>query len=494
MSYLSHIQQSRRDLIDEKKQDVTFLQYIVQELNMEPNGEHRRNEGWNDEALETLYRSPNSIRSGVYNFLRVPFSLERFIAYAIMVCIDTFLYYVTLLPIRLIFTAKKLLLRHPLKIQDICDILRLFTMFVTLFTLMPLFNYSFLYHYIRGQSTLKLYVTYNMLELFDKMSSAFGIDIQDAMYYSATKLYFDRGVQVPERFFVARDCVLSIFGYIVYLFIHTTLLYVRIITLNVALNSSNNALFTLLVSNNFLELKKPIFKRFAKENVFQFSCHDATERFQLLIFGLIIAMQNSRAAVFTGQEIWDVSHCLMAEVVVDFLKHAFIAKFNDISSTVYGKFLDKLCEDMTDDRLQDTFLDNMNIASRRLGFTPIPLVTIVLYVTYLYFDPSRQDSLRRWLFYFQLFITLLLFKLLINIFVVGFASRRRVKMEHSNKLRMELERLKQGSKNALEDREDRFQATNTAPTMDEDNEHNPSRQLNLTKIFRYALFGKRLPE
>jgi hypothetical protein len=42
--------------------------------------------------------------------------------------------------------------------------------------------------------------------------------------------------------------------------------------MNVAINSHNNALLTLLISNQFVELKGSVFKKFEKENLFQISC------------------------------------------------------------------------------------------------------------------------------------------------------------------------------------------------------------------------------
>jgi hypothetical protein len=50
------------------------------------------------------------------------------------------------------------------------------------------------------------------------------------------------------------------------------LIYVRVITLNVAVNSYNNALLTLLVSNNFIEVKASVFKNYKEENLFQVTC------------------------------------------------------------------------------------------------------------------------------------------------------------------------------------------------------------------------------
>ncbi len=45
------------------------------------------------------------------------------------------------------------------------------------------------------------------------------------------------------------------------------------VTLNVAINSHNNALLTLLISNQFVELKGSVFKKFEKDNLFQIACN-----------------------------------------------------------------------------------------------------------------------------------------------------------------------------------------------------------------------------
>lgn len=56
------------------------------------------------------------------------------------------------------------------------------------------------------------------------------------------------------------------------LVIHTMLLLVQATSLSVAINSYNNALITILVSNNFVELKGSVFKKFETHNLFQMSC------------------------------------------------------------------------------------------------------------------------------------------------------------------------------------------------------------------------------
>lgn len=53
---------------------------------------------------------------------------------------------------------------------------------------------------------------------------------------------------------------------------HTLVLFYQLVTLNVAINSYSNALLTLLLSNQFVEIKGSVFKKFEKENLFQLTC------------------------------------------------------------------------------------------------------------------------------------------------------------------------------------------------------------------------------
>jgi hypothetical protein len=130
---------------------------------------------------------------------------------------------------------------------------------------------SKLYHVVRGQrfvlvvfySVIKLYVIFNVLEICDKLCSAFGHDILDALFSRSTST-----TPSKRRFTRFTYFIISF----IYICGHTLVLFYQLITLNVAINSYNNALLTLLLSNQFVELKGSVFKRFEKENVFQMSC------------------------------------------------------------------------------------------------------------------------------------------------------------------------------------------------------------------------------
>lgn len=213
---------------------------------------------------------------------------------------------------------------------------------------------------------------------------------------------------------------------LVYTVTHATALFYQVVTLNVAVNSYSNALITLLLSNQFVEIKSTVFKKFEKENLFQLTCADVVERFQLWLMLIIIASRNivetgnfslgdslasfvssnpspstnstpltnppGSSSSFLPQSftflpsvvfssLSNVSPFLTAvghvlgpflvvlgsEMLVDWLKHAYINKFNNIRPSIYGRFLDILAKDYYTNAFGDQNL------TRRLGMPVIPL-------------------------------------------------------------------------------------------------------------------------
>ena len=57
--------------------------------------------------------------------------------------------------------------------------------------------------------------------------------------------------------------------------LHSGLLFLQMITLNVVVNTYNSGLLVLLVSNQFVELKSNVFKKFSTDHLFQMSCAGA---------------------------------------------------------------------------------------------------------------------------------------------------------------------------------------------------------------------------
>jgi hypothetical protein len=69
-----------------------------------------------------------------------------------------------------------------------------------------------------------------------------------------------------------------------YILVHACLFFVNVATLNVAINSADGALLSLLISGNFAEIKTSVFKKFDANNLFQVASSDVTERFKLFVF------------------------------------------------------------------------------------------------------------------------------------------------------------------------------------------------------------------
>ncbi|RDW85586.1 hypothetical protein BP5796_03911 [Coleophoma crateriformis] len=253
---------------------------------------------------------------------------------------------------------------------------------------------SRMYHSIRGQAAIKLYVIYNVLEVCDRLFSALGQDIFECLFSDETL----------ERNSNGRSKVLRPLGMfflaLAYNVIHAAALFYQVITLNVAVNSYSNALLTLLMSNQFVEIKSTVFKKFEKDNLFQLTCADVVERFQLWLMLMIIACRNivevgglsalSNASdevtksgpirsnsmlpnsfqilpSWPGELLSPFLIVLGSEMLVDWVKHAYISKFNSVKPAVYQRFLDVLAKDY----YTNAFV-NQNLI-KRLGLPVVPL-------------------------------------------------------------------------------------------------------------------------
>lgn len=303
--------------------------------------------------------------------------------------------------------------------DDKADILKGLLMIATCCVLM-FFDASRMYHWIRGQAAIKLYVIYNVLEVSDRLFAAIGQDVLECLF---SREALER--KPDGRSKVSRPFWLFLLA-LAYTVIHATALFYQVMTLNVAVNSYSNALITLLLSNQFVEIKSTVFKKFEKENLFQLTCADVVERFQLWLMLTIIASRNivetgafnvfgtlgssiggdsststnstplstpprsstsilpQAFTIFPSSLIASFSNIntflpamvqvlgpflvvLGSEMIVDWLKHAYINKFNNTRPTIYGRFFDVLAKDYYNHAFGDQNL------TRRLGLPVIPL-------------------------------------------------------------------------------------------------------------------------
>ncbi|CAG7989869.1 unnamed protein product, partial [Penicillium nalgiovense] len=305
--------------------------------------------------------------------------------------------------------------------DDKADILTGLLMIATCCVLMY-FDASRMYHWIRGQAAIKLYVIYNVLEVSDRLLAAIGQDVLECLF---SREALER--RPDGRSKIIRPFWLFLVA-LVYTVSHALSLFYQVMTLNVAVNSYSNALITLLLSNQFVEIKSTVFRKFEKENLFQLTCADVVERFQLWLMLTIIASRNivetgafnfvgnlGLGSSFPGQSSTITNSTplstpprtassilpqaftlfpssilssfnsvnsfiptlaqvlgpflvvLGSEMLVDWLKHAYINKFNNNRPAIYSRFLDVLAKDYYTNAFGEQNL------TRRIGLPVIPL-------------------------------------------------------------------------------------------------------------------------
>ena len=219
--------------------------------------------------------------------------------------------------------------------------------------------------------------TAETFQVCDKLFAALGQDIFECLFSNETL----------ERDVDGRSKILRPFGMfilaLIYNVIHAAALLYQVITLNVAVNSYSNALLTLLMSNQFVEIKSSVFKKIEKDNLFQLTCADVVERFQLWLMLMIIALRNivevgglsilsssggaggaesvkesipirsysilpnsfTILPNWTGEVLSPFLLVLGSEMLVDWIKHAYINKFNNVKPAIYQRYLDVLAKD-----------------------------------------------------------------------------------------------------------------------------------------------------
>ncbi|XP_035524785.1 transmembrane anterior posterior transformation protein 1 homolog [Morone saxatilis] len=322
-------------------------------------------------------------RERVYTCMRIPKELEKLMIFGFFLCVDAFLYVFTLLPLRVLLAVLRLLTlpccgfsgSRLLQPAQVCDMLKGLIL-VLCFSMMHYVDYSMMYHLIRGQSVIKLYLIYNMLEVADRLFSSFGQDILDALYWTAT----EPKERKRDSIGVIPHFIMAVF----YVFLHAILIMVQASTLNVAFNSHNKSLLTIMMSNNFVEIKGSVFKKFEKNNLFQMSNSDIKERFTSYVLLLIVCLRNMEQFAWNPDHLWvlfpDVFMVVTSEVAVDIIKHAFITKFNDITADVYSEYRASLAFDLVSSRQKNACTDYSDSVARRMGFIPLPLAVLLIRV------------------------------------------------------------------------------------------------------------------
>ena len=410
------------------KRNYFWREYVLAELGLAPS--NRENDEKSNAELANA-------RQRVFDLLwHLPRELERLCFYGCLLCGDAILGILTSLPVRVFvltsrglfalissyffnpakyaaavglrkkmdasspdvdgdgdppspMTRRQSWAKHPLAREQLCDLLWLSMLAAAVFLSYSL-DVSVLYHYVRGQEVIKLYMAASVLECFDKLCCSFNGNVLDALTHSVDKIVdtaqhkFSRRRDVfvcGLQLFV--DVILSTFATAS----HTFVLLLHAVTLSVAMNSHTNAMLLVLISNNFSEMKGHVFKKQDEAKLFGVTRLDIIERVHLTVCLLFVAAQRIIAAgsISGGLTKKFATDCLLvlgSEVFVDIVKHSFMAKFNSLRPATYRRYFRQFCREHV--KLAQSYKIH-----RVVGFVPLAPAALLLRVV-----PPLYETLR----------------------------------------------------------------------------------------------------
>ncbi|KAJ3323714.1 hypothetical protein HDV06_001444 [Boothiomyces sp. JEL0866] len=289
----------------------------------------------------------------ILNFISVPRQLERFLLLGFFICLDSFLYIFTILPIRIVIAVYSFF-RGNIKPAQKTDLIK-GTLIVICSYFIQNVDSSRLYHLIRGQAIIKLYFIFNALEgsVFKKFEKAnlFQLSCSD----------------IVERFQLST-----------FLFIITIRNCLEILG-NGAIGDliDNSQLIVTTIINSVTSFITTIDTTLSIDNFSSLSSS---------IYNSIIAILNSNQFTLVQIIIGPAVVVYGTEIMVDWIKHAFIVKFNGISPTVYQRYSESLCRDLLGissteiNKRHVNQIDRSPIVAKRIGFVSIPLACLVIRV------------------------------------------------------------------------------------------------------------------
>jgi len=179
-----------------------------------------------------------------------------------------------------------------------------------------------------------------------------------------------------------------------------------------------------MISNNFVELKGSVFKKFDKNNLFQLTCSDVRERFHLSVLLFIVVIQTMKEFDWSITQFCvmlpDCFAVLFTEILIDWVKHAFITRFNELPESIYREYTTSLAYDMTQTRQKHAFSDHSDLVARRMGFIPFPLAVVLIKAIY---TAVSFENLAAWLLFLLAYLFAMGLRICLTICALGKACK-----------------------------------------------------------------------
>ncbi|KFG29888.1 putative membrane protein, partial [Toxoplasma gondii TgCatPRC2] len=202
-----------------------------------------------------------------------------------------------------------------------------------------------------------------------------------------------------------------------------------------------SAMFLIVVTNNFGEIKSSVFKKFSPTTLYSIVAADVVERFQLCCDAFIVSLKLATAASPRATSLAAVCSWLcgvfLLEIAVDWVKFLYLVKFNNIQATAFDEYQHVLLADVLLSRVpqaQRHLLPDGNfkvpcrgmyafshIPTRRIGFMELPIVTLIIACLPVVSWTSPSTLVYALLGWLCLFVS----KVLLSLMIVAFATKRR---------------------------------------------------------------------
>eukprot|EP01104_Vermistella_antarctica_P010901 TRINITY_DN2962_c0_g1_i1.p1 TRINITY_DN2962_c0_g1~~TRINITY_DN2962_c0_g1_i1.p1 ORF type:complete len:519 (-),score=103.56 TRINITY_DN2962_c0_g1_i1:32-1588(-) len=331
---------------------------------------------------EVLERASPDARHDT-DFIFVPFTFERYLFFAMCLCLDHFLFYIVVLPYRFIIAVVELIRfllspepysRSRISSIVMIDIFRvcLVAIGVIVSQILPIQAVVELL----SASSLKLKMMMVFVEMMDRLLVVYGMRILSSAVWTLNTPKAQRGGRL-----MSWPLGLACF----YVLVHSSMLRIHLSILQFIVESGKSKFLVLLVLLQFAELKSAVLKKITPEKLMEMCSNDAVERFQQLLYLLFLTAfhldaQENVWNMHIGELIEVVMPLLVmyiSEVLVDWLKHTSVIMYNGLSPHIYTEFTAKMVEELASTP-QGIARDRTHGLSLQLGHFPLPFSILAI--------------------------------------------------------------------------------------------------------------------
>ncbi|KAJ1534594.1 hypothetical protein HK096_003682 [Nowakowskiella sp. JEL0078] len=270
---------------------------------------------------------------------------------------------------------------------------------------------SYLYHMVRGQPYVKLYVVFNVLEArifveikgsvfkrFEK-ENLFQLSCSDIVERFQLSVFLAiitlcNFTQLADGFTPLFNSVLQTLGdgFSFLITPATWTVFYHLISYpamdNTAILSVFNNTISINGTENVTHITTDFWSFLGLLKLASPSISGQIISLPSLMLRLVMTIFDSKEYQLLEGLIVPVLVVFATEVVVDWLKHAFITKFNQLRPEVYARFRDSLCRDLvvgsrwvvskneSSDESELRYIDQSPVVARRIGFVSIPLACL----------------------------------------------------------------------------------------------------------------------